>query len=396
MDDARNPYTPGAGLKPVELVGRDPQLRAVAVLRERTANQLVGRSVMLHGLRGVGKTVLLREMQNRLEAADWLTVAIEAQSERRAGQQVRRQLERGLVAGARRMQTRAERFSDKLHTALATISSFTVDVGVKLKVDLEPTKGRADSGDLELDLPELVADITPALQAAGIGFAVFADEIQDLDRETLAALLSTQHQAVQQGWPFYLFGAGLPSVPATLADVRPYAERQFEYHSIGQLSKAEAAEAYAGPAARSGARFDTDALSSLVDASAGYPYFVQEFGAHTWRAAAGPEVITVQDAILGRLSGGEALDSGFFLARWERATKSEQRLMQAMALDSGPSAVQDLVSRLGKRKLQDLSVTRSALIAKGLLYAPARGELAFTVPHMATYIMRRDDWSVHG
>jgi hypothetical protein len=317
---------------------------------------------------------------------------VEAQADAGGSAQVRRQLERGLVAGARRMQTRTDRFGSKLAVALATISSFTIGLGVKLKIDLEPATGRADSGDLDFDLPELIADVTPALHEAGTGFAVFVDEIQDLDPGTLAALLTTQHQAAQEGWPFCLFGAGLPSVPAVLAESRSYAERQFEYHSIGRLDRGDAAEAFAGPARQSGARYTRDALELLVEATGGYPYFIQEYGAQTWRAATGPELITAEDAELGANAGLEALDHGFFLARWERATKAEQRLMSAMADDGATSsALPDLVTRLGKKRQSDLSVARRDLIAKGLVYAPARGELAFTVPHMAAYIQRRLD-----
>jgi len=392
VDDARNPYTPGAGAKPVELVGRDTQLQAVETIAGRTRNGLAGRSLMLHGLRGVGKTVLLREMQRRLEGADWLTISVEAQTDAGGSAQVRRQIERGLVAGARRMQSRADRFGSKLGAALATVSSFTIGLGVKIKVDLEPATGRADSGDLDFDLPELIADMTPALREAGTGFAIFVDEIQDLDPATLAALLTAQHQAAQETWPFFLFGAGLPSVPAVLAEIRSYSERQFEYHTIGRLDRRDAAEAFAGPALRAGARYAPEALDVLVDATGGYPYFIQEYGSQTWRTATGPDTITIEDAELGANAGLEALDHGFFLSRWERATKAEQRLMTAMAKDNGtPSVLPDLVTRLGKKKPSDLSVARRDLIAKGLIYAPTRGELAFTVPHMAGYIRRRPE-----
>jgi hypothetical protein len=221
---------------------------------------------------------------------------------------------------------------------------------------------------------------------------IVVDEIQDLHPGTLAALLPTQHQAAQEAWPFFLFGAGLPSVPAVLAETRSYAERQFEYHSIGRLDTDESAEALTGPALLVGASYDDDALAVLVEATGGYPYFVQEYGAQTWRAAAGPDTITAEDAELGAGAGLEALDHGFFLARWERATKAEQRFMTAMADDDGaPSALPELVTRLGRNKQSDLSVARRDLIAKGLVYAPARGELAFTVPHMAGYIRRRTE-----
>lgn len=347
---------------------------------------------MLHGLRGVGKTVLLRALQHELDDDGWLTVSVEAQRDPDARSQARQQLERGLLASARRLASRSERVGDKLKAALSTIGSFSLSVGagVSLGVDLQPARGRADSGVLEFDLAELVQDVAPALVDAGIGFAVFVDEIQDLESSTLTALLTVQHQAAQNRWPFYLFGAGLPSVPAVLSEARSYAERQFEYRHIDRLGADDAAEAFVDAARSVGADFVPDALARLTEVSGGYPYFIQEFGHQAWQLAPGPDVITDQDARLAAAAGIDALDAGFFRARWERATKAEQRVMRAMAVDNdAPSPLTALVERLHKRKPSDLSVARRDLIAKGLIYASARAELAFTVPHMASYINRR-------
>ncbi|NIZ93134.1 ATP-binding protein [Kineococcus rubinsiae] len=389
MDDNVNPYTPGSGTPPAELVGRAAQLTAATVLAQRTANGLTTRSPMLSGLRGVGKTVLLNALRGELDGHQWLTVKVEAQVDRDARAVARRQLERGLVAGARSLASRAGRVSGSLKKALSTIGSFSLSVG-PITASLDPVKGRADSGVLEFDLSELVSDVTPALAETGAGFAVFVDEIQDLDPTTLTALLTVQHEAAQQKWPFQLFGAGLPSVPSVLADARSYAERQFDYQSIGALSPQDAAEALVGPAREAGVTWHPEALDEVVATSAGYPYFVQEFGAQAWRLAPGPRVITLPDAHLAREAGTEALDAGFFRSRWDRATKAEQRLLRAMAVDGdAPSQMPDLVSRLDRRRQSDLSVARRDLIGKGLVYAPARGELAFTVPHMAAYIRRQ-------
>lgn len=392
MDAATNPYTPGAGAAPAALVGRGEELAAVRVLADRTSNTLGGRSLMLHGLRGVGKTVLLRALQHELDARGWLTVSVEAQRDANARTVTRQQLERGLLASARALASRADRVGDRLKAALSTISSFTLNAGAGLgfSLEMQPAKGRADSGVLEFDLAELVEDVTPALREESIGFAVFVDEIQDLDTATLTALLTVQHQASQRGWPFYVFGAGPPSVPAVLSEARSYAERQFDYRSIDRLSDSDATEALTGPAAISGASFQAEALARLVDVSGGYPYFIQEFGFHVWQVAPGPHEVTGDDALLAQAVGTDALDAGFFRARWERATRAEQKVMRAMALDDdAPSSLTALVERLGKRKPSDLSVARRDLIAKGLIYASARGELAFTVPHMASYISRR-------
>ncbi|MFS0703290.1 ATP-binding protein [Cellulomonas sp. 179-A 9B4 NHS] len=392
MDAAANPYTPGAGATPVALVGRSSELESVRVLAARTKNGLSARSVMLHGLRGVGKTVLLRALQHELDDHGWLTVSVEAQRDPDARALARQQLERGLLASARRLASRSERVGEKLKAALSTITSFSLSVGagVSFGVDLQPARGRADSGVLEFDLAELVQDVAPALVDAGIGFAVFVDEIQDLESSTLTALLTVQHQAAQNRWPFYVFGAGLPSVPAVLSEARSYAERQFEYRHIDRLGHDDAAEAFVDPARSAGADFTPDALARLIELSGGYPYFIQEFGHQAWQLAPGPDIITDQDARLAAAAGIDALDAGFFRARWERATKAEQRVMRAMAADNdAPSLLTALVERLHKRKPSDLSVARRDLIAKGLIYASARAELAFTVPHMASYINRR-------
>lgn len=347
---------------------------------------------MLHGLRGVGKTVLLRALQHDLDERGWLTVSVEAQRDPDAQAIARQQLERGLVASARRLASRSSRVSDRLRSALATISSFSVSLapGISVGLAVQPAKGRADSGVLEFDLAELVEDVAPALSDAGIAFAVFVDEIQDLDASTLTALLTVQHRASQNRWPFYVFGAGLPSVPAVLAEARSYSERQFDYRTVDRLGDQDAAAAFADPARASGVDFTPEALSCLVQVSGGYPYFIQEFGFHVWESAAGPDLITLDDARLAEAAGLAALDAGFFRARWERATRAEQRFMRAMAVDDdAPSPMPALVERLGKRKPSDLSVARRDLIAKGLIYASARAELAFTVPHMASYISRR-------
>lgn len=392
MDAAANPYTPGAGMPPVALVGRSGEIDAARSLAVRVSKGLAARSLMLHGLRGVGKTVLLRTLQRELDARGWLTVSVEAQRDDDARAIARQQLERGLLAGARRIASRGERAGEALRSALATISSFSFSVGagLNLGVDLEPARGRADSGQLEFDLAELVHDITPALRERGVGFAVFVDEIQDLETATLTALLTVQHQAAQDLRPFSVFGAGLPNVPSVLAEARSYAERQFDYRTVDRLGVADAAAAFVDPARSEGVGFSVAALNRLVEVSGGYPYFIQEFGHHAWQIAPGPDLIGEDDARLAVEAGLDALDSGFFRARWDRATRSEQRFLRAMAADQdATSALTDLVERLGRRKPSDLSVARRDLIAKGLIYASARGELAFTVPHMGAYISRR-------
>jgi hypothetical protein len=364
-------------------------LEAADLLIRRTENGLTGRSMMLYGLRGVGKTVLLNEMRRRAEARGWLTAMIEAKQDRKGAEQSRARLARELTAGARGVRPWHTKATDKVKAALGTIESFSIKAGVGPvagSVTVKPT-GRAASGDIELDLEDLVSDVVPALREASIGMALFVDEIQDLDLSMLTALLSAQHRAAQNDWPFYVFGAGLPVVPATLADARSYAERKFDYRHIDRLAYGEAKEALEGPAAAADAAFLPGALDRLLESAQGYPYFLQVYGDQVWQCA--PESpIQMVDAEAAITLGTDELDRSLFASRWERATPKQKQLMAAMAEDSAPSALSDLVVRMGKKKPSDLSVFRDELIKKGLIYSPDRGILNFTVPLMADFIRR--------
>lgn len=389
MDPARNPYTPGAGRTPPALVGRTSELEAADLLIRRTENGLTGRSLMLYGMRGVGKTVLLNEMRRRAETRGWLTAMVEAKQDRKGAEQSRARLARELTAGARSVRPWRAKATDAVRTAIGTIESFSVRAGVgPVSADFTAkATGRAASGDIELDLEDLVADVVPALREAKIGMALFIDEIQDLDLSMLTALLSAQHRAAQNDWPFYVFGAGLPVVPATLADARSYAERQFDYRHIDRLNHGEAKEALAGPAAASGAAFQPDALMRLLESAQGYPYFLQVYGDQVWQCSL-ESPIQLIDAETAIVLGTDELDRSLFASRWERATPKQKQFMAAMAEDAGPSALSDLVVRMGKKKPSDLSVFRDELIKKGLVYSPDRGILDFTVPLMADFIRR--------
>lgn len=386
MDPELNPYSPGSGRRPPELVGRAAELGAFDTLVARTRHKLTDRGLILTGLRGVGKTVLLNEMHSHASRMEWLSVRLEARRDKSGAAATRRALARELVGAARRLNpaTRTERFK----RALQTITSFNASVGatqVSLGVEIQP--GRADSGDTELDLLELVEDLAEALAATGAAFAIFIDEMQDLDEETLSALLAAQHAAGQRGWPFYVIGAGLPNLPRTLTDARSYAERLFNYRPIGQLDRDQAGRALADPADRLGATFQPDALNLLLDAAGGYPYFVQEYGQSIWNLA--PEkTFTLDDAAAAIIHGTEHLDAGFYRARWDRATAGERRLLVAMAQDHDTKTPTGTAAdRLGT-SVSSLSVPRARLMDKGLIYAPEHGQLAFTVPGMAAFIHR--------
>jgi hypothetical protein len=313
---------------------------------------------------------------------------IEAKQEKQGAAQARTQLARDITSAARGIRSWREKASDAVRSALATIESFAVSAGVGgIKVDAQFRPGRANTGDIELDIEELVADLVPALRESKIALGIFVDEIQDLDPATLSGLLSTQHRAAQRDWPFYVFGAGLPVVPVVLAESRSYAERQFDYRYVDRLSEDEAREALTGPAERAGVEYSEEALTLLLDSAGGYPYFLQVYGDQAWRSAA-MSPITGNDAESAVMLGRTDLDLSLFASRWERATPMQKQFMIAMAEDSGPSAIQSLVTRMGKSKPSDLSVFRDELIKKGLIYVPDRGIVAFTVPHMADFIRR--------
>ena len=391
MRAALNPFSPGSGLRPPALVGRDSEREALDVLVERTKNGLDGRGMVLSGLRGVGKTVLLNEMWSRAEGAGWFVVNLEARADDAGATSARRILAREISAQARKL-SRRKAVSDRVRAALQTVTAFNVRVGaagVDLGVEMAP--GRADSGDLEIDLPELVQDLCAALREDGGAFGLFIDEVQDLDPVLLRALLVTQHQAGQRGWPFYIVGAGLPHLPGILADVRSYAERLFDYRAIARLTDDQARAALVEPVTAHGVSFDTAAIDLLLQSSGGYPYFLQEYGRAAWEVSPGP-VITLEDARASVVVGLERLDAGFFRSRWNRATPAERRLLVAMADDGGaPSLSSDVARRVGL-KPTSLGPYRAKLIAKGLVYAPEHGQLAYTVPGMDEYVHRnRED-----
>lgn len=360
------------------------------VVIARTARGRPAEAPIFYGLRGVGKTVLLKELQRQADRAGWVTVEVEGKQDKGEQLLARQRLARGLMSSIRSVSPPSG-WTVAWRRALGAVRSFSIGLGVagvNLGVDIEPSPGVADSGDATIDVEELVRSLAPALDETGIGLGVFVDEIQDLDAATLSALISVRHRASQNGWPFQLYGAGLPNVPGRLAEVRSYAER-FTYVRIGELIDADARAALAEPAREEGVEFEEPALQRLVDVADGYPYFIQIFGDQAWKTAAGPDRITLADAEVAIANGTALLDESLFHSRWDRATPAQMELMRAMAQDRGPSQVSELVVRLGKRRPSDLSVSRDALLKKGLIFAPERGVLQFTVPHMDDFIRRQ-------
>ena len=392
MDPALNPYSPGAGLRPPDLAGREREIRDFTVLRQRAANGLTSRSIVMSGLRGVGKTVLLNELASGARREGWIVGKVEA--DRGESRRTFREEVAGTLNRALREATGAFELGARLRRALGTFRAFSLRTdpsgGLAVGIEIDPERGRGDTGALETDLTDLVLDLSAAAMDRGVGLALFVDELQDLSRGELGALCQACHEAGQAEAQFYLVGAGLPSLPGLLAEARSYAERLFDYWSIGALTDQAANDALVRPARAAGVAWDGEAAGLLVRRSAGYPYFLQEFGKATWDFAPGPS-ITLADAEAGLTVGTASLDRGFFTSRWERATPAERAYMRAMAVDGeGPSQSGEVARRMSKRP-GSVGPARAGLIHKGLIYSPEHGVIAFTVPGMADFIGRQPE-----
>ena len=392
MDALINPYTPGAGARPHQLVGREAQIAGFDAALGRAELRRAAQSKILYGLRGVGKTVLLRELAAHAKARGWIVISVEATS----GEPVLPELTREIF---KELRTASRTWSgDALDWARRVFTSFSVraDPGsgtYTFGVDLEPVPGYADSGNLDRDLSEMFHELAVLAAQHGVGLLLAIDELQEVERSTLAALNSTTHSLGQgqDPLPFLLVGAGLPSLPGILAEATSYAERLYEYWAVDRLDPEATDAALAGPAADLGVPWDAAGLARARQFSDGYPYFVQVLGKHAWNLAPGPG-ITDADVVDAITDARADIDAGLYSARWQRATRAEQRLMAAMAqcAPNGHAArMSDLVTAMGKTKLSDLSPARKSLITKGLVYASDRGELAFTVPGMAEFATRQ-------
>ncbi len=394
MDPIRNPYAPGAGQRPPELAGRDDQLGAFDVVLERIARGRPERSMVLTGLRGVGKTVLLNALRSAAVRRHWGTGKLEA----RPDQTLRRPLSSAVHQAVREL---GHPDSDQVDHVLGVIRAFAqreAGTGAKLREQWNPgitvpaARGRADSGDIEIDLVELFTDLGGLAADVGKGIAVFIDEMQDLGPDDVSALCAACHEISQSGLPLIVVGAGLPHLPAVLSASKSYSERLFSYQRIDRLTRAAADRALVAPAAEEDAAYDEEALAALHVATGGYPYFIQAYGKAVWdRAPRSP--ITADDVAVAAPEAEAELAVGFFGSRYERATPSERDYLRAMAeaalteepdeIGSVPTAA---VAAIVGKKPQSLSPARDALLKKGLIYSGERGRIAFTVPHFGKYL----------
>ena len=392
MDPVHNPFRPGAGRRPPALAGRDPTLTAFDVVVQRSEELGEGdRGWMLNGLRGVGKTVLLNELLRRAADRDWITAKVEAG----AGQSLSVALSQALVRG---MRTATGRHPESpLRRMLGVFKAFSVKADVtgvvSLGVEVDSIRGVADSGRFAEDLAALFEVMGETARELGIGVLILIDELQEADTEDLVAINTASHHLGQGEvpLPLMLVGAGLPSLPAQLAEATSYAERLYDYRPVGLLDPASALDALTIPTRSLGVDWDAAALASAADVAGGYPYFLQAVGKHVWdNAISSP--ISADDVQVGLRDARREVDDGLYRSRWERATPAQRDLLRALGdlAGDGSATVSALASRMHKSRASDLSVARNELIKKGLVYAPERGMLAFTVPGMHEFVLRQD------
>ena len=395
MDPIQNPYSPGAGTPPPELAGRDDLRRSVKIALARIRLGNPAKSVLMVGLRGVGKTVLLDQMRIDAEESGMHTIRIEAPEGRSLPALIAPQLRLALIRLSRTASAK-----DVASRALRGLAGFVRALKVKfhdieVRLDVEPEPGLADNGDLELDLAMLLEETGRAARAAGTALTMFIDELQYVEAKQLAALISALHKCIQQRLPICVVGAGLPQLRGRAGEAKSYAERLFDYPEIGALSESAARQALVKPALDNGVEFIPEAVRDIIDQTRGYPYFLQEWGKHAWEVAT-VSPITRDDVREGAIQAIAALDESFFRVRFDRLTPLQKKYLRAMAEHGpGPHRSGDIAELLG-RNVSSFGPTRSELIGKGMIWSPSHGDTAFTVPLFDEFmkrIMPGTDWA---
>lgn len=395
MDPIRNPYTPGAGSPPPELVGRDAIREKMTICLERLRLGKPAQSLMLVGLRGVGKTVLLDQMLRDAEAKGCMTIRIEAPEGKSLPALLAPQLRLCLLK-----LSSSEKAKEFAIRGLRALAGFVGKMKVTFKdievgLDYEPQPGLADNGDLEGDLTMLLEEVGNAARAAETVVCIFIDELQYVAEPQMAALISALHRCSQLRLPLTVAGAGLPQLRGRMGEAKSYAERMFEFPEVGPLNPQDAAAALERPALEEGESFDQASLERLVQETHGYPYFLQEWGRQTWNVAE-KSPISLADVEKASRQAIATLDESFFRVRFDRLTPSEKKYLRAMAeLGPGPHRSGDIAAKLG-RETSSLGPVRSSLITKGMIWSPTHGDTAFTAPLFDDFMKRTiggGDWA---
>ena len=394
MDPVRNPFAPGAGAPPPELAGRSELISTVSIALQRVRLGRPTKSILLVGLRGVGKTVLLDRMRTDAEATGIHTLRVEAPEHRSLPALLAPQLRQSLlrlshVENAKALATRALRGLTGFAKAMK-VKFADIEVGF----DYDAESGLADNGDLEHDLQALFEVAGEAARAAGTALAMFVDELQYVKEPELEALITALHRTAQQQLPVVLVGAGLPQLRGRMGRAKSYAERLFDFPFIGPLPPDASRQAIVAPLSAEHVDIAEDAVAAIVTETRGYPYFLQEWGKHSWEVA-DESPITRDDVQRASAAAVAALDESFFRVRFDRLTPSEKRYLRAMAeLGAGPHRSGDIAEIL-QRPVTALGPTRGSLIAKGMIWSPNHGDTAFTVPLFDEFMKRivpGSDW----
>lgn len=387
MDPFNNPFSPGAGAPPPELVGRTPILDEAAILLGRIKRKRPEKSMLFTGLRGVGKTVLLNEIEHKAREEGYRTIFIEAHEGKALGSLIAPHLWKLLFEF-----DRVAGLGNKVKRGLSVLRSFILALKVTVNdvtigLDIEPERGVADSGDLEIDLPNLFVALAEAAEERKNFIAIFIDEIQYFNQKELGALIMAMHKIQQRQLPLVLLGAGLPILLGLAGDSKSYAERLFNFPDVGALSQSDAEKALNDPAKAQGVIFESDALTEIYRLTKGYPYFLQEWGYQTWNHAL-TSPITIEFVQNATKTVIQRLDKNFFRVRFDRLVPSEKNFLRAMAeLGAGSYRTGDIANILNS-KISSLAPVRAKLIKKGMIYSPSHGELAFTVPLFNEFMIR--------
>ncbi|SDG71302.1 Predicted ATPase, AAA+ ATPase superfamily [Pseudomonas benzenivorans] len=387
MDRNTNPFNPGAGVSPPELAGRSEVLQTAETALQRTKRGKHAKSLMILGLRGVGKTVLLNQIKERAVGFGYLAEMQEAHDGA--------ELKQLLIPVLRRLLLRLDRLQNTVETVkkgIRVLRSFIGNItiaagGAEVTLGVDPEAGYADSGNLEDDLRDVLVATGEAARDAGTPVAILIDELQYLSKEELGALIRGIHAINQAGLPLVLFGAGLPQLAGQAGDAKSYAERLFEFPRLGALAETDAWKAIRDPVEDEGATITEEALKEIYDKTHGYPYFLQEWGYSAWNIAEG-ETITEQDARTATVESIRKLDESFFRVRFDRTTPAERDYMRCLAeLGEGPQRSADVATALGRRATS-LGPVRDSLIKKGMIYSPEYAQIAFTVPLFDEFMRR--------
>jgi AAA+ ATPase superfamily predicted ATPase len=386
MDPYRNPFAPGAGSRPPELAGRDAILEAGKVSCVRAVQGRSARPIMLLGLRGTGKTVLLNEIGRHAEKEGLLVSKVESPEGERLARLIYPEMRKVMrsLSGVEAAKHIANRGLKGLRNFA---SIFKIEMA-GIEISVEPEPGLVDTGDLQYDLPELFTLIGKAAKAAGRGWILLIDEVQYLSETDLSALIVALHRMSQEGLPVLLVGAGLPQIARLAGEAKSYAERLFQYPAVGPLDPISAQQAIKKPIIDEGASITEEALRIIVERTKGYPFFLQEWASVIWNNAEGPK-IDFEDADKSYSETLALLDQGFFKVRIDRLTKAEVQFVKAMAqLGDGPYAMADIAKKMNRTQ-KSLGPSRASIIAKGMIYSTDHGYLDFTVPLFAEFMRRQ-------